>query len=249
MTSEIKMSIQQCKTIDELMKVWRSYDVSRNFIYDGIIDESHYNSCQLKVCFLLEECYVDHKSYNANPNGKDFYKYVSVVAEDDYTFHLNKALCSCKPWNMWNVVKKITSMILDNAGVSYNDPMKHISIINIKKSEGKSESSLSEIRYIEQKYREFLAKELELANPDIIICGRVFDIVKDSTLLTFGDYKELCKYDTNSGLKGAYLYGENKLVIDMWHPSAPRLGYAKMEKAYTAKLEDVMPVIKKILRQ
>ena len=252
MNNNVQDEIKKCKTVNELMNLWRMHDTShnlKNFIYDGIIDETTYEASPLKICFLLEECYLVPDEYNRNPTKKDFYKYISVIDNDDYTFDLTKALKNCAPWYMWNIVKEISKMILENAGIVYDDPMKHISIVNIKKSEGESSSSLSQIKYIEKAYKDFIIKELEMVNPDIIVCGRVFDIVKESSLSVFGNYKKLCDdYSKNSGLKGSYLYDANKLVIDMWHPSSPRLGYKKMNAAYKEKLPSIIPVLENILK-
>ena len=52
-----------------------------------------------------------------------------------------------------------------------NDILKHIAVVNVKKSGGKANSSMEEINQYAEYDSEELKKELEIIDPTVIVCG------------------------------------------------------------------------------
>lgn len=61
----------------------------------------------------------------------------------------------------------------------------NLAYVNINKRGGFGRSNISKIGKYAKQYAEFIKREIELINPDIIVCGGVFDTIKKHNLLPF----------------------------------------------------------------
>ena len=244
--------LQKVSSLSCLMELWKRWDISqgkKRFIYDGIVNPAVYDACPLKVCFLMEECYFEESDFDSDPTGISHHwnKYISING-NHYSYDLVANLREERPWYMYHRVAYITKTILKELEAAYSNeaPLQSIAVLNMKKSDGVCPSDLAEIKSIVSQDRELIQKELELLDPDVIVCGRITDICLQEKLFdTLGDIKEICSFKTNSGFQKAYRCG-NKIIFDMWHPSAPRLSYEKMSAAFAEKLPIIVPIFEEI---
>ncbi len=227
---EFSGSCRKCKTIDELFNIWKNkasetvtyksgkiekaavIDHSKNkFIPDGIVNnEIWQDSEHKKILYVLKEAYV---------------------SKDDEAYDLAKWLRDDHPdRRIWNRVARWTYGIQNTTAnevaryIPYIDKDKRlrdqlfeqIAVINLKKSNGESTSVIEEVAAYAQADREEIIRELQLIDPDIVICGSTFWILYQ---IVFG----------NEPLKGSqacdnwYYYknldGKERLYIDYYHPA------------------------------
>jgi len=222
-----KMQAKECKTISELMEIWGrkkpchiKYTVNKKeqeicidhkndfFIPDGIVDCRIWNSLApgKRVLFVLKEAYED----NHEKSG----------------WALNDELREYGPWStIWNRVAE-WSFGIQNSDINTiapyssfswetaNEYLRRIAIMNIKKSGGMHSSIYEEISAYAITDAEEIIREIELIDPDIIICGATFSDINTITGNTMikGSNENWFYYSDAIG-------GKERLFIDYYHPA------------------------------
>jgi len=170
------------------------------FIRDGIVSlEDWYGQPTPKICYLLKEAYSNDAGYD-----------------------LAKKLKNDNPWQMWKKVAVWTEAIFQafGDGKEYDQERiqanirrntNRIAVINVKKSNGQSESDYKELEDCAIEDRDFLCRELDIVNPDIIVCG-----------YTSHCLRAILGNDWKNNKTAMTLFGEwnGKLVIDYYHPAS-----------------------------
>ncbi|MGN1410377.1 MAG: hypothetical protein ACI4XJ_09390 [Eubacteriales bacterium] len=206
--------------------------------YDGIVDEKTFVSSKYRPMFLLKE---------VNDNGiiPDWTKYMDFICNEAKTDRNKAHWQNVNYWiealyhpnkNFEDCTKGTFRYIND-----LNQNMLHISIVNIKKTLGKSKSDMQEIMKATVKNKELLLAEINIIAPRLIICGGTYECAK----LIYPGYKEeylpcglpyfIVKEDN----------GNSVFVIDFLHPSISKIRssmlytYAKVAFAeLTAKMQE-----------
>lgn len=191
------------KELDELFDLWEKEhekDNYKRFIRDGIVDEKWWKEEHSipKICFFLKEARSTEEHY---------------VLTDE--------LRERKPWRVWQRVAVWTQAIqlafsgeraYDEERIKLNshEAIRQIAVVNVKKSDGLKESNYEDLMSFAEKDRKLLKKELEIINPDIIVCG-----------YTFGMLKVVLEEEIEADKTGDTMYGfwKDKLVIDYYHPA------------------------------
>ena len=92
-----------------------------------------------------------------------------------------------------------------------------IGMTNLKKTGGGAISELREISYYAVKEKELWQKELELMNPDLVICGSTYQDVQKN--LGF-DKLFLSKIDGKPYFYSVGTIGKKQYaILDFWHPA------------------------------
>ena len=173
----------------------------QRFIDDGIVCvEKWENQLSPRVCFFLKE------AYTSNENGYNL------------TEELHNA---SNPWTMWKKIAIWTQAIhnaFDNKR-EYNDKdlranekeiIDRISVVNVKKSNGQHSSDYDDLKKYAEEDKAEIKKELEIIQPDIIVCGNNFSLLK----IVLGE--ELKDNDTWNSMIAMW---NDTLVIDYYHPA------------------------------
>ncbi|SKB93227.1 hypothetical protein SAMN06296386_109113 [Lachnospiraceae bacterium] len=181
------------------------------FIPDGIVNaDLWHDSKHKKILYVLKEAYTD---------------------ENEKAFDLAKWLRDYHPnLRIWNRIARWTYGIqntsanrvakyipdIDKKEEIRKQLFEQIAVLNLKKSGGKSQSVTEEIAAYARSDREEIVRELQLIDPDIVICGLTYWILDQ---VVFG----------NKPLGGAstcdnwYYYknldGKERLYIDYYHPA------------------------------
>ena len=176
----------------------------RKFISDGIVNYNKWEKQSTpKVCYFLKEAYDDTE-------GKGF--------------NLSKKLNEEEPWGMWKKVAIWTQAIYNSFSRDISDyPSKdfksvfknviqNIAVVNIKKSNGEKSSNDNDLQQFINLDKEKIKREIELINPDIIICGKTFKFLKQIL-----DDIEI--YDNSLIAKWKNVKWKNILIIDYYHPA------------------------------
>lgn len=236
MTEENKMDytamINSCSTLKELFKLWeqkstkvityknsKKEDVSLTidhaynlFIKDGIVNEDKWNNSEIpKILFVMKE------AYDSRDSGWD-----RELAE-----WINRG--ECWKYKIWRRIAQWTFGLLNTTteGIfpytineiteeEYKLALQEIAVINLKKSGGKSSSNYDEIAEYAKYDCEEIKKEFELIDPDIVICGFTFNVLRN--IVFKNEIEEVGQHNAN-WYYFAKVNGRVRLFIDYYHPA------------------------------
>lgn len=187
------MLVNECKSVEELMALWqhktptKTHYVSDKQTVD--IEINHNNN------FFIPDGIVDETTWKMVKPGKRILYILKEAYEDDHNkkqWSLNKELRDYGPWNsIWNRVCEWTrgihetteekiarytpaSKMGNNGTMSANEWLRKIAVMNIKKSGGLNKSDYGEISAYADADAQEIIREIELINPDIVVCGATF---------------------------------------------------------------------------
>ena len=189
--------------MESLFQEWEAAHKQKGyerFIRDGIVSpKDWYGQPTPKICYLLKEAYSKDKGYD-----------------------LAKKLKNDNPWQMWKKVAVWTEAIFQAFGdgkeydqkriqANIRQNINRIAVINVKKSNGQSKSNYKELKKCAIEDSSFLRRELDIINPDIIVCGYTSHCLR----AILGD-------DWKNNKTDMTLFGEwnGKMVIDYYHPAS-----------------------------
>jgi len=229
--SSVSADIDNCETLEELFSIWKnkapetrsfydkdkrqdvmvSIDHSKVFISDGPVDtETWKNRNSGKhILFLLKEAYGDSEAWSLNNWLRDsgpLYNIWHRVVE--WTYGISNTSAT-------QIARYAPSKIsYDRINGEPNEWLKQIAVMNIKKSGGVSSSDYGEILTYAEADKKELLKELEIIDPDIIVCGGTAD---DLNFLFDGTLKkQTCD---NWYYYNSFLGDKERLIIDYYHPA------------------------------
>lgn len=149
------MSIK--KQEKELFEQWKKERNYPYFIEDGLFCEETWNEQSIKILYVLKEADWE----NADLDLREF-----LLSETSPTY-----------WKTWNNITRWTQAIRNGGEypeyISRKDKtacLKTITAINIKKVGGGPQSTDEEIRQYGERDSKFIKRQIELYQPDIIIC-------------------------------------------------------------------------------
>ena len=247
---EYEEQIKNCINLSELFTLWRSkpatvqtyydksskqdipvtIDHSQVFISDGSVCPEVWNDRTTgpKIAFILKEAYGETESWSL-------------------TDWIRETQPAC---NIWYRVTEWTYGLLNTTAeriaryapdrISFeeskerpNEWLGQIAIVNLKKSGGKSSSNYGEISAYAAADREEIIRELELLDPDIIVCGSTADALNS-----------ICSFIGPERCDNWYYYsdaigGRKRLFIDYYHPAnryPPLLNYYGLVNIYQQAL-------------
>lgn len=195
------------KSQAELFARWKQarpeYDnesEGKRFSLDGIQNYDAWKNSIPKILFLLKE----------NRAAADDWEPCQGINRDANPFSINITRWRQLIMDSYLKDSKEPSYLRLELPESVND----IAIIEVKKvNEGKGSSSYNDIRNYARKDRDFIKEQIELINPDIILCCSTGDFYSDDI---YGD--EQWEHLVHDSRCDCYKHG-NRLVIDFFHPS------------------------------
>lgn len=198
-----------------LKKIWQENRPDyKTFCDDGILIEDDWDNSRTKILFLLKETFKDFSVIKGKHGPKG----------NSNTFW--------RKMQMWtNITDKIYSgneASHKDAKASKENPNKEIAYVNIKKNVTKDKqayktnSADDDIKKYAVSDAKLLKKQIDLINPDVIICC--------------GTYKYI-KHILPLNIENSHLYGK-KWVVDFKHLSN-RNPYQKDNEDLISKLENI----------
>ena len=186
-----------------------------NFCEDGILVQSKWKNSNPKILFLLKETY-SHFIDISGPMGpygtsKTFWRKMKI-----WTYIITELMNNREP-----IFEKIYEIKeLPNDSIAY---------VNIKKNAEKTEnngeanSDYSDILSYAKKDKDFLKRQIDLINPDIILCCATIDFAKEL-------------YPDLSSISNKLFQADRKLIISYSHPSN--------RNSYTQEFADLTTILK-----
>ena len=185
---------------DELFNSWRNSkeEYSSNFSEDGIIDEKKWNIASKKVLVILKE---------TNNYAKD----LRALIRDDWQKAKNYLWQNVGRW-VYGIQNTTKTFIpgRSEADAHRNEALLSSAVINLKKTKGRSNADMNEIRKYALEDADFIREEIDLIGPEVIICGYTFEIVKE--ILQFNSPS----LDTEYRI---FIFNDRRF-INYWHPAA-----------------------------
>ena len=210
------------KREDALFEEWIKERNYSSFMKDGVIDEKTYFNEDTKILFVLKEANC--------PKGKD-----------DLKPYLKNPELKGNWWRTWNNIARWTIALLENSPYPQYisrefraSVLKRVAFLNLKKVGGKAKAVPSEIEEAAQKDSGFIKKQIEMYDPDIIICcGQ--NGVSNAELLRENALKDNSSVKTETGnsiIYFEYKFGEKHIpVVSFCHPQMWG-GHKRFEEKY-----------------
>lgn len=201
--------------LESLMLQWRKAHHDKgwhNFISDGVVNATMYDTSAPKICFFLKEAYSRNDGEDWNLTewlvAGAMTRMWGVVAEWSYgIMHTTRSFIPSKPCLS---ASEKTSLL------------QSISVVNVKKSNGNVQSDYDDLLRYAISDKDNLKQELDILNPDVIICGNNSSLLR----LLYGasiDQKGRVAPDgqiNHEFMKknGFAIVGE-QVIIDYYHPA------------------------------
>jgi hypothetical protein len=194
--------------MEELKKFFEDWKREFNifdsdFYPDGIINESLYDSCKPGHRILVIAKEPNASNHDQNGDRSFITEWDNKKAE--YPF-----ACRISEW-VYGILHDFPAYdLMKGQTLEY---LRHISFMNVKKSGGKGFADRENIYEMVSKHKEYIIKEINIINPDIIILGLSFD--EELIRQIFGRLEwRPSGYSINIAK-----FGDSK-VINFYHPSA-----------------------------
>ncbi|MDD3738794.1 MAG: hypothetical protein PHP31_05820 [Lentimicrobiaceae bacterium] len=214
-------------------KSWKTEDGKKTYYGKGLGDEnSMWLNAEKRILFLLKE-----PNKNPDQDTREFFpgaNYGSISRHYKNIAYWLFGLISFKENNNAPEFGKI-DFWEDVFPVFDTEPY---AIVNCKKESGGSKTDAGELSEHMQLYADFTRKEIEILNPDIIVCGGGSNSIKNFVKqYIYPDIEKIS--DNNNWIY--YSKKENKVVINSYHPSYFGIKieemYTRMMSAYKEFLE------------
>jgi hypothetical protein len=203
------MSINQ--NLASLYQSWKQS--GQHFVCGGVVDEHMFETAEVKVMMLLKEV--------NDPEQRDDWSLVDLINDQIRNQHFLPIWRRVGEWSfgLEQGFPSYRSIVghMDTANITSG--LLNIATTNLKKSGGSGESDYEMIKKHALAEVELWTKEIEMIQPDVVICGGTFSIVRE--ILGF-DY-QVC------GSGACYGKALNTIFVDFYHPQyriSPKVLYA-----------------------
>jgi len=192
--------------------LYRRYDTKRRFIRCGVVNEKTYLRSSPRLVIVLRE-----------PNSSDRdWSLPKFLREELERFERGQKFQYPYFWKTWKPIGIWSYAIhrgfdkyanLDSERIAVKG-LSYIGMTNLKKTGGRSTAHYPTIKKHAEKYRDLWQNELEIMDPEIILCGGTFEILAE--LLGLKPRK------TRTGLRYAQweLNGHRVLLVGCNHPAS-----------------------------
>lgn len=207
------------------------------YVKDGVVNPELWFSQKIRPLFLLKEAYGGREDWS-------LLDHLIPVEE-------NEMACGAT----WRRVTQWTYGILgtdetnipifdinEMPALKYgNELLKHISVVNVKKTAGNTKSEMDEINRVAKRDRFELQKQIALCSPTVIICGYTMEALN---IIMSGESDKGIKDYSCPNQNWYYkfeLNGQEVIAIDYYHPSnqfPDLLNYYALMHIYQMALRD-----------
>lgn len=200
--------------LNDLMQEWKQLHLQAghtDFIADGAVCAEQYEQAPLKICFFLKEAYS---------------------GESGESWSLTDWLHGGAMTRMWGNVAEWAYGILHTSlnGIpkkpqlsrtQKSELLRLVSIVNVKKSGGKSGSDYADLLQYAISDRAFLRRELAVLRPDVIVCGYNASLLR----VVYGAEVAADGSITGGAIDGDQLFRNgyallgDQIILDYYHPA------------------------------
>ena len=189
-------------------KLFEKYENILNWVKDGIINEDDFFESKVKVLYVLKEA---NGGKNKEWKNGDLRNYLSNYATRWQTWN------NLVRWQFGieNINNDNSWQTIDKINVNFRkEYLRHVAIINLKKQAGSKSSNMREIFEHAKRDVKLIKSQIELYDPEIVICGGTGDIVKE-----IGLFEGLDKWE-KSARGVSFNIAKNRIIVSYKHPAA-----------------------------
>lgn len=210
-------------------------------VYDGIVDSETYEKTQPKILVLLKE--ANHK------NAQESWHLTTFLSKGARNQTNNPT------WD--NVARFVERVLATDENINWEDLkgdnqnrrkeyLKKICAINVKKVPGGSSADENEIKNVTKRDAELLREQIDLCNPNLIICGCGGKGKKTAKFVCVTLFGNCIKWEkTNNEIE--YFFDEDKkrIIIPYIHPAADSYGKITMKNLVEPLVNATKEIMKK----
>lgn len=204
---------KQKKIVKEIYEQAEKMGLSNNDIApitDGVCSIDGYLKSYPKVMWILKEPYDDFENRKPVGGGWSITEDCFGIKDDVWTSRTWQPIIYIMYGYIHGLIWQDMDYIRDNKKMA--DVLKDIAYINVSKMPGSTRSSWNNINQCYAMWKPILDKQLDLYNPDVIICAGTFSHFKEEF-----EKNDMRKVDSFKGYINVY-HSYNKIVIDAYHP-------------------------------
>ena len=184
----------------ELFDEWKL--IVQGFIPDGLVDEESYLASSPKVLYLLKE----------TNGGSDWSLKEYLISGGRSQTWTNVARWQ---YGLQNLNKDINWKELNNVSTEWRKVnLKSVCVVNIKKQSGSYECSYNKLISAATRDKDYLKRQIDIYNPDIIICCGTSNIYFDYIYKISSPQWKMTKHGI------WYVQEYNRIVVSYLHPAA-----------------------------
>lgn len=190
------------------------------FARDGIINEAEYNRKKPKILFIAKE------PNDPDQQGAGFEEWFASLGEKNWLFE--RKICQWafgiqNDFPDFGIMKKQMSCKSKRVKICQS-----IALMNLKKIGGGDVANVDEIRETASEQRDFIAAQINIINPDIIIGGIGLDLYLWEVIFPRIKF-HVSEYDTRvAKYKSKAVRSKSYKIIDYYHPSFRRYSDADL---------------------
>lgn len=190
------MDIKEKEIFEKLRKI------DPSIVEDGIVSEEEYLDSKYKIVYIMKEV-----NGGSGWNLKDFLYNGGRSQTWDNVARWTEGLLNINQEYNWSYLE-------ENNEKRRKYYLKKIGVINLKKTPGHHTSEYKKISKAASENRNLIKKQVDMYNPDIIICcGTADDFVKNYLESKLVNWKM-----TKRGIQ--YIKCNNKIIVSFAHPEA-----------------------------
>lgn len=175
-----------------------------DFVFDGVVSESHYLNSEIKLCFVLKEVNDLHGG------GWDLREFIGEGGRSQTWNNVARWVSSIR--NINSDIKWTELEVVDNE--YRKNTLRSICAFNLKKSPGGHTTDKVSFNTAVEDDKEYIKKQYEIYNADVTVCcGTGWDL---RYALGLNDCEV---FETSRGIKW-FMNNHNKPVFIYSHPAA-----------------------------
>ena len=200
--------------IDLEFKVFLDENKNQIAFVDGIIDFESYLNSKIKIMWILKEPNSTEEGLDWREEIRELKTETGIKFGWEKTFlpiiYSTYGILNNKNWNEIPDVSRDPEIV---------DVLKSIAFVNVKKIAGESVAHYKELVDFHNKHGKILLKQIEVYNPDVIICGSTFDIIGTDIIDDNFELIQEFKLDVHRSKK--------RIILDAYHPNNRVRGLTK----------------------
>lgn len=179
----------------------------RTAIKDGIVNVDKYLASDLKIMWILKEVNSpDDEDWDMRDVLKNLKSECGTKVKTGWASTFNSII-----YTTYGILNKKFKQDIPKTDEDPQiiDVLNNIAFVNVKKVSGGAKAIHNKLEDFHKKHGKILKKQIEVFNPDVIICGNILEIIDD-----FGNDYENIKEN------GMVFYSSSKhIIIDAYHPN------------------------------
>lgn len=218
-----------------LMARWQDRHLSlgkHRFVADGAVCPDEYLASSPKICFLLKEAHFDEPD---------------SIARRLAAGHMSQMWAAVAEWAYGIRHATAGGPLPKRPSLSPEEKtriLRSVAVVNVKKSEGMSESDYGDLLDYVEADRDLLREQIEMLDPDVIVCCNYSSFLRavyGAGITERRKVDDAGLIDHERMLENGYIVFQGRIVLDYYHPAnhyPPLVNYYAVTALYQQALAE-----------